>query len=426
MRATLWLLAIFAAAVGLALFVTQPSGTIALFWPPHRIDLSLNLALILLTALFAAFYVALRAIFTLLELPQRAKAWRAQQRERAMHTALRDGVGHLLAGRFSRARKLALLCVDYAQAAQATTPHATETRVLAHLLTAEAAQSLQDPALRDAQLKAALATDLPLGAVHLREAAQLRAARWALEERDASSALSWLSQLSQGAQRRTLSLRLKLRAARLGARQSTALETARLLAKHGGFSSAAAHSLVRSLAVATLNEAHDAEQLHRAWASLSDAERTLPEVATLAAKRLINVSAANTSPDSTERLAQHTTARSWLQPVWKQYPQLTEQQQESVVAALESSLQTIDTTWLAQMEEAQRTYPRDARLQYLAGMACMQRNLWGKAQQMLTPAARDLRSAELQRRAWRALATLAEQRGDADAALAAWKKAALI
>lgn len=426
MRAALWLLAIFATAVGLALFATQSNGTISLFWPPHRVDLSLNLALILLLAMFAAFYIALRAIFSLLELPQRAKAWRAQQRERAMHTALRDGLGHLMAGRFSRARKLGLLCVDYAGSAGAGTPYTAETRALAHLLTAEAAQALKDPALRDAQLAAALATSLPRDAQHLREAVQLRAARWALDERDAASALTWLSHLSQGAQRRTLSLRLKLRAARLGAKQGAALETARLLAKHGGFSGTAAQSLVRTLATASMDEAHDVQQLQRAWASLHAGERALPEVATHAAKRMVNLSAANSAVGSAERLAQHNTARTWLQSAWKQYPQLTDIQQERVVAALESTLETIDTTWLAQMEEAQRTYPRDARLQYLVGIACLQRNLWGKAQQMLTPAVRDLSSPELQRRAWRALASLAEQRGDADAALAAWKSAAQV
>ena len=426
MRAALWLLAIFAAAVGLALFATQSDGTVTLFWPPHRIDLSLNLALILLLAFFAAFYIALRAISALLELPKRAKAWRAQQRERAMHSALQGSLGHLLAGRFSRARKLALLCVDYAQALQPDAPQQRETQTLAHLITAEAAQSLQDPALRDAQLKAALATDLPSGAQYLREAVQLRAARWALEDRDAASALSHLAQLPQGAQRRTLALRLKLRASRLGAQQTSALETARLLAKHGGFSSQAAHSLVRTLAIASLSEAHDGEQLQRTWAALHEAERKLPEVATHAAKRLVNLSTANTASDSAERLAHHTTARQWLQPVWQQYPQLTDPQQERAVSALEATLETIDTTWLAQMEEAQRTYPRDARLQYLAGMACMQRSLWGKAQQMLSAAVRDLHSPELERRAWRALAALAEQRGDHEAALAAWKQAALV
>ncbi|MBP8780716.1 MAG: heme biosynthesis protein HemY, partial [Alicycliphilus sp.] len=68
--------------------------------------------------------------------------------------------------------------------------------------------------------------------------------------------------------------------------------------------------------------------------------------------------------------------------------------------------------------------PRDATLQYLAGMACLHRGLWGRAQMLLTQAARNLEDEGLRRSAWRALAELAEQRGDAAAAAEAWKKAA--
>ena len=57
-------------------------------------------------------------------------------------------------------------------------------------------------------------------------------------------------------------------------------------------------------------------------------------------------------------------------------------------------------------------------------MACMKRQLWGKAQQLLTQAALGLQDAGLHRNAWRALAELAEQREDATAAALAWKRAA--
>ena len=60
------------------------------------------------------------------------------------------------------------------------------------------------------------------------------------------------------------------------------------------------------------------------------------------------------------------------------------------------------------------------------GMVCLQRQLWGKAQQLLGQAVRGLRDEPaLLRNAWRALALLAEQRNDAEAASAAWKQAAL-
>ena len=83
-----------------------------------------------------------------------------------------------------------------------------------------------------------------------------------------------------------------------------------------------------------------------------------------------------------------------------------------------------DQDWLARIEAASQANPRDATLQYLAGMACLHRQLWGKAQVLLSQAARNLRDDSLRRSAWRMLAELAERRGDATAAGEAWKQAA--
>ena len=63
-------------------------------------------------------------------------------------------------------------------------------------------------------------------------------------------------------------------------------------------------------------------------------------------------------------------------------------------------------------------------LQYLAGMACLQRQLWGKAQQMLAQAAQGLQDTGLHRNAWRALAELAERRGEPEVAQQAYRRAA--
>ncbi len=419
MRGALWLLAIFAAAVGVALFASRSSGTITVFWPPHRVDMSLNLVLLLLLGVFVLLHLALRALSALLDLPAQAKAWRAAQRERAMHGELRDALAHLLAGRFSRARKLAEISATHAASLKAAVPQSNEVQAMAHLVAAEAAQSLQDPVVRDAQVLAALDTDLPPSAAHLREGIQLRAATWALADRDPAAALSRLASLPQGAQRRTLALRLKLRAARQARHNADALDTARLLAKHGAFSPAAAHSMVRSLASHTLTDAHDAEQLMRAWDNLTDAERKQSEVATHAALRLVNVSAG-----TPEAAAHQQRARQWLQTIWDSYPALSDAAQTRTVQALEATFDTIDTIWLGKIEAAQRQLPRDGRLQYLAGMACMKRELWGKAQQLLTLATEDLKDESLKRSAWRALALLAEHRGDAAAAVKAWRRAA--
>jgi HemY protein len=426
MRFALWLLAIFAAAVGIALFATRSTGTVTLFWPPYRIDLSLNLVLLLIAALFVLLYLAIRAFSALMELPTQAKAWRAAQRQQAMHGELHDALAHLLAGRFARAKKQALVAHQHAQALELNASQKTglfEVQALALLVAAEAAQSLQDTPERERLVQAALDVPLPKSAQHFKEGVTLRSARWTLDEHDPGTSLARLSMLAQGTQRRTLALRLKLRALQLAKQQTQALETARLLAKHGGFSKSAAQSMVRSLAVAALSEAHDADQLTRAWNALHDSERAEPEVATHAALRLVNLSAG--SPESVEL---HERARAWVEPVWQRYPQWGESAQIRIVRALEATFSgqgaNVDHGWLGQIETAQRQLPHDPRLQYLAGMACLHRQLWGKAQQLLSGCAAHLGDEGLKRSAYKSLAFLAEQRGDAQTALAAWKKAA--
>ena len=101
-------------------------------------------------------------------------------------------------------------------------------------------------------------------------------------------------------------------------------------------------------------------------------------------------------------------------------------QQRHMVMALEPGLDQLDAPGLAQLEQLQRQMPQNPNLQYLAGQACLRRQLWGKAAQMLGQASHSLRDPDLLRRTWRGLAQLAEERGDADAAQAAWKQAALL
>ena len=423
MRAALWLLALFGVAVAAALFAGNNQGTVTLFWPPYRIDLSLNMVVLSLTLGFATVYAALRGLAALLELPRQAQRWRLQQKERAMHGALLDALAQLLAGRFLRSRKAALTALEQESALQhanATAPHGSQLRTLAHMVAAETSHALQDRSQREHHLNQALghaAERRSTQAQELREGAHMRAARWSLDDRDADAALERLASLPQGAARRTLALRIKLKAARLSGRTQEALDTARLLGKHRAFSASAAQSIVRGLATELIHNAHDPAQLQATWQSFEASERAMPELAIHAAQRL-----ALLGGDAQQ-------VRQWLLPVWQQMVELPDSLAEHhalrMVQALEAGLDDVDATWLARIESAQQANPRDTRLQYLAGMACAQRQLWGKAQQLLTQAAPKLRDTSLRRNAWRKLALLAEQRDDAQAAAQAWKKAAL-
>ena len=429
MRAALWLLALFAIAAASALFAGNNQAVVSIFWPPHRIDVSFNLAIFLLAGLFVLIYVALRALSAVVSLPLEARRWRAQQKERAMYGALMDALAHQLAGRHIRATKsaqnalaqeksLSRLATESGQVPGYRPATASQLQSLAHLLVAESAQSLQNKPLREQHVQLALQSSAPRHAQEVREGVQFRAARWALDDRDASQALELLNQLPQGAARRTLALRMKLKATRLLRQTASALETARLLAKHRAFPAHAAQSIVRGLALELLNDAHDPAQLKQAWASLDDSERAAPELVVHAASRLM---ALHGDVD---------LARSWLLQVWDAAVQpqsnMGDMLRIKLISVLEAGLDSIDAAWLARIEAAQIGRPRDPNLQYLAGMACLNRQLWGKSRQLLNQAALGLQDSGLHRRAWRALAELAEQREDAEAAAHAYKQAALL
>ncbi len=173
---------------------------------------------------------------------------------------------------------------------------------------------------------------------------------------------------------------------------------------------------MRGLALELLGGAHDPAQLQTAWQSLDASERAMPELVIHAAARLM---ALHGDAD---------LARSWLLQVWepvmRPHSEVSDSQRIKLIQVLEQGLDSIDAAWLARIETAQQLRPRDANVQYLAGMACLKRQLWGKAQQLLSQAVLALQDGTLHRNAWRALALLAEQRGDAVAAAQAYKRAA--
>jgi HemY protein len=368
-----------------------------------------------LVAAFVFLHAALRALAALFDLPRQALRWRTQQKERTMYAALLDGLSHMLAGRFIRSRKSAEAVLQ--QEASLTSggqkpANAGQLRAMAHLLAAESAQALQDRAGREEHLKQALEQASARDAQETREGALMRAARWSLEDREPEAAMQWLKGLPLGAARRTLSLRTRLKASRQAGQAREALETARLLAKHHAFSPVAARSIVRGLAIDLLNGAYDVAQLQRAWALLEPGERTIPEVAIHASQRLLFLR------------GDRTWRATGCCRCGRRSPSWATRCGSSWCARWKKGLDALDAGWLARIEAAQKANPRDATLQYLAGMACMKRQLWGKAQQLLTQAALGCRTARLHRNAWRALAGLADQRDDATGSALAWKRAA--
>ena len=158
MRAALWLMSLFAVAVATALLASNNVGTVAIFWTPYRLDVSLNLVLFALVMILLTLHWAQRALTAMFELPKQAKRWRLQQKERAAHAALLESLAQFMAGRFLRARKSAELVLVREKSLSDTgevLDHAGALRCLAHILVAESAHALNDKATRQSHLNQA-------------------------------------------------------------------------------------------------------------------------------------------------------------------------------------------------------------------------------------------------------------------------------
>jgi HemY protein len=138
MRGALWLAFLFAVAVILALFASSNGGHITIYFPPYRLDTSLNLFIATLLGVFVVTLLAWRTFAAILDLPKQAAAYRRKQREARSIVFLSEAIEDIFAGRFSKALK----------SAEAATANAAMAETAA-LLAARSAHRLNQFDIRD-------------------------------------------------------------------------------------------------------------------------------------------------------------------------------------------------------------------------------------------------------------------------------------
>ncbi|OYT89847.1 MAG: porphyrin biosynthesis protein [Burkholderiales bacterium PBB6] len=415
MRSVVWLILVFVGAVVAATVLGRNDALVSFFYGSTRLDMSLNLFLISLLALVFLLFSGLQAINALLSLPVRAREWRALKRERAAHSALREALAELLAARYARAQRAAERAL-LLQAEAEVLHDDLQFTALAQLIAANGLHRLQDRRGRDdrLQLALALAQSRKSTGPSVAEGALLLSAEWALDDRDATRAMRELQALPAGVGRRTQALRLRLQATRQLRQPLEALQTARLLAKHQAFSPMAAQSLLRSLAIEALNDAHDDQQLQQVWERLDNSVRRDAFVVARAARRA-------------QALGNVALGRQWLQPLWEQIGRSEADERLQLAMALVDCAPGLGSDWLPRIEAALAQFGHEPALVAAAAMAFADRQLWGKARRPLeqTASAASLPAA-VRRQALRCLAGLAREEGHEDRAAAYDQRAAMI
>lgn len=392
MRWLAWLITLALGAALLAMAASGRPGNVAILVPPYRVDVSLNLAVLLLLVGFGLLYVAVRALSLLLGLPRAAAQFRSRRRVQVAGAALHESLLHHLGGRFRRAERAA------ARAAEVEV-----FRPGALLTAAQAAQAMQAYERRDAYLQA-----LPPAA---RETGTLLQAQWQIEARDAQAAQRALRGLSGGVQRRTQTLRLALAAARALHDHAEVLRLAGALRKHHGLHPVAAQAMIHGAALGLIRQAgQDAEALRALWKSFDPALRHDAQLAAAAARGLAQAGEVG-------------QARALLVEALR----VPQAEPAALMPALRGMLGGIDGAFVAQAEAWMDRWPQEAQASFLAARACVELELWGKAQQYLQRALEQCQPDErrLRGQIHAALGRLQERIEREDQAMRHWRLAAL-
>lgn len=352
MRALFWILALCGLAVAVALGARTNDGYVLLVLPPWRAEVSLNLLILALLALFFALYAATRALAVTFGLPKRVAQYRAQRQRESAGLVFQDAVRLLFEGRFGQAMK------------KATEAHGAGTAPgLSALIAARAAQRMREPEKQQYWLEHARTDDPRTEAATLMLDAEM-----ANEERRFDEALAALEKLQGKQGRHIAALRLELRARQGLGDWDGVLKLARQLIKRD----ALPLEVVREV----FTQAHLGNIAKRVadQGKLTSYLRTIPDdergrrVVLAAARALVGLGAEAEAQKLIETVLDAAKNDEWQPDLAAIYGRLTNSEQTARIAKAEG--------WL-------RRHPEDARLLKALGRMCLRQRLWGKAQSYL-------------------------------------------
>jgi HemY protein len=385
MRLLLWLVALMAAAIGIAVTARFNPGNVVFFYPPHRIDLSLNLFVVLAGLLFLMVYGLVRAVRATLAMPKQVAAYRYRKREREANRGLREALKALFEGRFGHAEKAAMRAAEL-----------PENAGLAALIGARAAHRMREPARRDAWLA---------GTVHdnnLKTARLMTVTELLVDEHKPEAALEAVAELNASGQRHIHALQWAMKANQQARNWPEVLRLVRTLDKRNALHPALSARLRELAYEALLSEGgRDPESIRRVWAGVPAADRLQPAIAARAATAFN----ARGLHDEARVIVEDALKAGWDERVVRAYRD---------AAGPEGS-----PTLLAQIERCEawlRAHPNDAELALTLGALCLRQKLWGKAQRYLESALSDAVDAALLREAHLKLAQLHEALGQQEEA----------
>jgi len=346
MRFAIWSVVLAAVAVGIALIARQSDGYVVIVAAPYRMELSLNLLVVLVFAGYIAFHVVARLVATLIAIPARVRAYRAERARSRTRQALNDALLAFFQGRFASAEKAA-----------ATAMEGEESKAVAAIIAARSAHELGRFAEREQFLDQARGAAPEVDQARLTTLADLLLSQGRHEE-----ALAVLKDLAGRDARNIRLLSMRLTAETALRRWDEMLATTATLAKLGGLSEAQATASRRAAHLGNLNrKAQDAAALASYWKQLPSELRVDGAIAATAARYHLALGGTAEAQAIVEAA---------LEAAWD----------AGLVALYADCAGTSALPLIERGEKWLRAHARDPALLLTLGKLCMHRELWGKAQ----------------------------------------------
>ena len=253
MKFLIWLLALFATAVAVAV-AAHNTGYVVMVYPPHRISMSFNFFILGLFTVFTLGYLLLRMVSVAVNLPQYVRAFRAERALSKGRMAMQEALISYFEGRYAAAEKAAVRAMDMG-----------ENSGLNSIIAARAANELREFERRDAYL--AEAEGKTVGEETMRLLAK---AEFNLEQKQPQTALNTLRQLSEfGVNKHSGALSLALKAQQQARNWDAVLDLVNQLEKRNSINAQMATQMRQQAWLEKLRKcARDIEELRVVWKSM--------------------------------------------------------------------------------------------------------------------------------------------------------------
>lgn len=359
MKLVLWLLALFAAAVAAMLAARYNNGYVLLVAQPYRIELSLNLLVVLLVMGFVLAYILVRLVSVTLNIPTEVREFRLRRRREKAHTVMLDGLKAFFEGRYAKAEKAASAALKLQESPVASAINA--------IVASRSAHELRNFSRRD-ELLAAAEKDAPDETV-LRIVTQ---AELLLDERRYQEALKVLQALrAKGERQHTSALRLELKARQGIKNWDAVLDLVGQLAQRDAFDKTLVEQLRRNARLENLkSNSLNPQALKECWHAIPAAEKKDSKLAAAAARAFMVLGGCESAHQIIEQSLQSS--------------QGMDEQWDSELVGLYGECLGGDA--IRQIERAEawlKSRPNDAALLLALGKLCAHCELWGKAQNYL-------------------------------------------